>query len=187
MTIEPCEIAIGRRNFYNDVMRISPAKSILGFLLTIIFLNACSPNKTGNSNIVKTNSNQTANSNSEIVVQDDVENLAKIIKLPFTPEEATFSETNQNGKKLVAVLKFASADAASIVAAAEKYQSPAPSDIDAEMWFPPELIAKSQESGDEVLKGNKYAANDFLQAPYLNGKLTRISDTNYFVLELTAV
>jgi hypothetical protein len=34
------------------------------------------------------------------------------------------------------------------------------------------------------LKGAAYAANDFLQSPYNNGKLTRINDTNYFVLEL---
>ena len=115
-----------------------------------------------------------------------MENLAKIIKLPFAPEEATFTETGSKDKKLVAVLKFSAADAAVITANAEKYKPPVASDIDAEMWFPPELIAKSQESGDEVLKGNEYAANDFLQPPYINGKLTRIGDTNYFVLELTA-
>ncbi|MDQ3042529.1 MAG: hypothetical protein M3R11_09180, partial [Acidobacteriota bacterium] len=71
-----------------------------------------------------------------------------------------------------------------IVASAERYKTPAPADIDAEDWFPPELVAKSQESGDASLKGIGYAANDFLQPPYSNGRLTRINDTDYFVLEL---
>ena len=167
-------------------MRISQTKSILGFLLTIIFLNACSGDKNSNSNAAAPNANQSNAQNVETIVQDDVENLAKIVRLPFTPEEVTYSEVNQNDKKLVAVLKFSTADAAVIAANAEKYHSPAASDIDAEMWFPPELIAKSQETGDEVLKGIEYAANDFLQSPYKSGKLTRIADTNYFVLELTS-
>ncbi len=187
MTIGQREIAITRRNFYNDVMRIYPAKSILALWLTIIFLNACAVNKTENSNAAAPNSNQTTVSKGEIVVQDDVENLAKLIKLPFTPEEATFTETDSKDKKLVAVLKFTPANANAIIANAEKHKSPVAADIDAEMWFPPELIAKSQESGDEVLKGNEYAANDFFQSSYSNGKLTRINDTNYFVLELNTL
>ncbi len=186
MTIERREIANLRRSSYNDVMRISSAKSILGLLLTIIFFNACSL-KIANSNTLTPNSNRNAAVvTGETVVQDDLETLAKIIKMPFIPDEATFTETEQNGKKLVAVLKFSSADAAAIVAAAEKYQPPAAADIDAEMWFPPELVAKSQETGDEFLKGIAYAPNDFLQAPYVNGKLTRLNDTNYFILELTS-
>ena len=187
MTIERREIANLRRSSYNDVMRISPAKSILGLLLTIIFFNACSPNRNGNSNTLSPNSSRNAAVlTGETVVQDDLETLAKIIKLPFAPDEATFSETDQNGKKLVAVLKFSPADAAAIAAVAEKHQPPVVADIDAEMWFPPELIAKSQETGDEFLKGIAYAPNDFLQAPYINGKLTRLNDTNYFILDLTS-
>ncbi len=46
--------------------------------------------------------------------------------------------------------------------------------------------AQSELSGDETLKGNSYAANDFLQSPYEAGKLTRLEDSNYFILELSA-
>lgn len=180
-------------------MKISQTKSIFGFLLLALSLNACLGN---NANSVKNsaapNDNRTADSNAKVIVQDDVEELGKLVKLPLEPEEATFSEIDlntknvapqvpaPNDKKLVAVLKFSPENAARIVAQAGKYKSPAVSDVDAEMWFPPELVAKSQETGDDYLKGVEYAANDFLQTPYLHGKLTRLNDTNYFVLELSS-
>ncbi len=155
----------------------------------MVFSNACSGNKTDNVNSSASNNRQTANSISEIVAQDDVEELAKIIKLPAAPSEATYSEINPNSgamssKKLVVILKFSTADANQIAANAERFNPPAPADVDAENWFPPELVAKSQETGDASLKGVEYAANDFLQPPYASGRLTRINDTDYFVLEL---
>ena len=179
-------------------MKISQTKSIFALFIIAILLGACAGNQTGNDNSAASNANQTANSSVEIVAQDNIEDLDKIIKLPAVPLEATFSEINlntkntapqvpaPNEKKLIAVLRFSPEDAAKIVADAEKYKPPAPSDIDAETWFPPELIAKSQETGDEYLKGVEYAANDFVRPPYLNGKLTRLNNTDYFVLELTS-
>lgn len=159
-------------------------------------LNACSGNKPTNENSSAPNSNQTANVKVGIVTQDNIEELGKIVKLPVEPEETTYSEFDAagkninantdapNGKKIVAVLKFSEKDAAQIVAQAEKYGAPAPLDVEAESWFPPELVAKSQETGDEVLKGVSYSAQDFVQPPYQKGRLTRINDTNYFVLEM---
>ncbi len=169
-------------------MEISRTKFI-SFLLTLVFFNACSGDNTASVNSSAPNGNQTANSISEIVAHDDVEELGKIIKLPAAPDEATYSEIKLNGGepnnvKLVVILKFSTADANRIAAGAERYKPPAPADVDAEDWFPPELVAKSQESGDAVLKGVEYAANDFLQPPYASGRLTRINDTDYFVLEL---
>ncbi len=187
------EIAILRQTFYNYKMKLHRAKLFFGLALIGIFLNGCV--KTEKTNI---NSNASNNSNSavSITVKDDIEELGKFIKLPLTPEEATYNEldlddvnstpvaSKPNEKKLVAVLKFSDENADQIVANAEKYTPAAPADIDAESWFPPELIAKSQETGDSALKGVEYAANDFLQTPFVNGKLTRLNDTNYFVLEL---
>ncbi len=169
-------------------MKVFPTKSIF-FLLTITLFNACSGNNAANVNSLAPNSNQTANSISEIVAHDDVEELGKIIKLPVAPDEATYSEIKPNSgepssAKLIVILKFSTRDANQIVASAEGYKPPAPADVDAEDWFPPELIAKSQETGDASLKGVEYAANDFLQSPYARGRLTRINDTDYFVLEL---
>ncbi|MET0751942.1 MAG: hypothetical protein ABWZ66_01150, partial [Pyrinomonadaceae bacterium] len=126
-----------------------------------------------------------ADSNANLT-QDNTEDLGRIVSLPYVPEEATWRETgSQNTKKLIAVLKFSASDAQAIVAQAEKYKPAEPAGLEAENWFPPELIAKSQESGDESLKGNAYAANDFISRDYKDAKLTRINETNYFVLEMT--
>ncbi|MBA2495293.1 MAG: hypothetical protein H0V31_11430 [Acidobacteria bacterium] len=176
-------------------MRISPTKLCCVFILSIFLFNGCGKNE--NSNINQP-INQTANNDNANIPKDDVEELERIIKLPFHPEEATWRETDletkgsdnrvpaANGKKLTVVLKFSAEDANKIIEQAEKYKPAAASDVDAEDWFPAELIAQSQLSGDENLKGKSFVANDFLQPPYVNGKITRISNTDYFVLELTS-
>lgn len=183
-------------------MRISRAKIIFIFLSAVFILNACSENDSVNNNSANANSNRAnvsvkTNSNTEIVPQDNVEDLAKIIKLNVLPEESVYIETNLNTKndapnvpapsekKLFAVMKFTPENTAQIVAQAEKHKPAEPSDVDAESWFPAELVAQSQLTGDEFLKGVTYAANDFLQTPYSKGKLTRINSTDYFILELT--
>jgi hypothetical protein len=179
-------------------MKTSQIKLFFALFIIAVLLGACAENQTGNGNFAASNAGQTADSNVEIVAQDNIEDLDRIIKLPAVPLEATYSEINLNGKnsapqfpapnekRFVAVLRFSTEDAAGIVASAEKYKPPVPSDVDAETWFPPELIAKSQETGDEYLKGVEYAANDFIQPPYRGGKLTRLNNTDYFVLELTS-
>jgi len=173
-------------------MMVSQAKLFFLSLSAILLLNACSRNETANvnSSALNFNSNTAA-----IIPRDDVEELGKIIKLPYAPEEATFYEFDlsadansrpsvPNAKRLVVVLQFSAAIANSVVADAGRRAAPAPLDVDAENWFPPELVAKSGEAGDETLKGVSYPATDFVQPPYTGGRLTRINDTNYFVLEM---
>lgn len=158
-----------------------------GFFLLLCSFSGCREYDSGNDNSnAARNANQIVVPTPEVAARDDVDELGKTIKLSFAPEEAVYTETDPNNqnRRLVAVLKFAPADANAISTNAGKYKPSVAVDIDAETWFPPELIAKSGESGDEALKGTEYAANDFLQPPYSNGKLTRINDTNYFVLEL---
>lgn len=176
-------VAIGRRNFYNGGMRFFCAKFVL-VLIPLIFFSACAEDETANQNANAANANSSNSTPVNIVAKDDIGELGKIITLPAAPEEATYYEFDSSGKKLVAVLLFNEANAAQIVAAAQKFKPFAPADIDPEVWFPPELIAKSQETGDTSLKGVEYAADDFLRTPYNKGRLVRINDTNYFVLEL---
>ena len=175
-------------------MKISPAVSFALFIFGLVLLNACSERDTGaNSAPAAVN---TSNSNST-VSGDDVQQLGKIINLPFEPGESTvWRESNLaqdfgngtpsvNGKKLVAVLIFESDQTDEITKRAEGFKNSVPAEIDAENWFPEELVAQSQVSGAGTLKGNSYAANDFMKAPFIDGKLIRVIDTNYFVLELT--
>ena len=180
-------------------MKISHSRLAIGLFGIIFLFNSCARNETANSNSIGSNANQIAGSANVSVPRDDVEELGKIIKLPIAPEEATYNENSLNDKnseprvspapnekKIVAVLRFSPENANQIAASAEKHKSPAPADVEAENWFPPELIAQSQISGDEVLKGISYAADDFYQPPFNNGRLTRINNTNYFVLEMTS-
>jgi hypothetical protein len=174
----------------------STPKIFIALLIAAIF-TGCGSNNTTNSNAANQNANS-ANSNSAASIKDDVDELELTIKLPFRPEEAVWREdvlgkTGDNrvppaptDKKLIAVLRFLKDDADKITAQAEKYKPAAPETLNSENWFPAELVAQSQTSGDETLKGNSYAANDFLNPPYSDGKLTRIDGTDYFVLELFA-
>ena len=173
--------------------------AVLVFVL--LFSSACknSDSTLREVNSSTKNSNQIAITNSENAnsVKDDIDELGKIIKLPLVPEDANYWEENltesnvgnqnsaQKRKKLVAVLKFSPENAAQLVSHIEKIKPPIDAVIDSESQFPAELIAQSQLSGDETLKGKSYAADDFAQTPYNKGKITRIENTDYFVLELT--
>lgn len=165
-------------------MKIFRKKIITVFVFNLFLLNGCSKIETGNPNVNQTaQANQASNGNLS-AAKDDLEELGKIINLPVMPEEAMWRD---EAKKITAVIRFAPADAENIAGQAAAYKpAGVAADIDAESWFPAELIAQSQLSGDETLKGTAFAANDFLREPYNQGKITRIDNTNYFVLELTA-
>jgi hypothetical protein len=164
-------------------MKFFQAKLIFLSLACIFSLSACA-GKDANQNSNGANQNSSVETNAN-VVKDDTEEFGKVVNLTILPEEVSWRETNaKESKKLIAVLRFSAADAQTIVQQAEKYKPAIASVVDAEDWFPPELIAKSQQTGDETLKGAQYAADDFYSEAYKSGKLTRISDTNFFVLEL---
>jgi hypothetical protein len=172
-------------------MKSAPLKSIICLLTCIIFLSACVGGGNVNSNNSSDNSVQSKNDNNNAnIAKDDVVELANLINSPFEFDESSVwrevkvNESSGN-KKLIAVLKFKPEDAVEIVKRADGYKPSVPAELEAESWFPPELVAQSGNSGDEMLKGNSYAANDFVKTPYIGGKLTRIANTDYFVLELT--
>ena len=176
-------------------MKILSAEIIFALAAAIIFFSSCGGIKESSNNISASNAAQ--NTSQTSLVQDDVGELGKIINLPFEPEEVVWQDNNltvdggnqvsaSNEKRFVAVLKFNSEDSNRIITQAEKYEPAKFSVIDAENWFPVELIAQSQLSGDETLKGNSYAADDFFRDPFNKGKFTRIADTNFFVIELTS-
>ena len=165
-------------------MKIFQMRVFFIFIAVIFLLSACVGKESANQNAnLAENNKKNANLNPP---KDDIEEFAKIVNLSLTPEEVTWRETDaQNSKKLIAVLKFSAQDTQTIVSQAEKHKPAVPAELDAETWFPPELIAKSQESGDETLKGSEFAANDFFLNDYKNGRVVRINDSNFFVLELS--
>jgi len=176
-------------------MKAATTILISAFIVLVESFSACTSNPANNVNA--DSSNQTANLNENAnLTKDNTENLKVIIKIPFEPEETVWREDAMNernaenrdfsatDKKLTAVLRFSAEDADKIVAQAETYRQPSPTEIGTEDWFPAELIAQSELSGNETLKGIGYAATDFSQPPFVDGRLTRIENSNYFVLEL---
>jgi hypothetical protein len=154
---------------------------ILALFLAVSISVGCG--SAANSNAVNAAANESAK-NGE-TANTNLEELRPLIALPFEPEDAVW-RGGTDEKKLIAVLRFGTADADKLVEEAKKIKPPTAAKIGSELWFPAELIAQADNSGDDTLNGTTYAANAFFQPPFTDGKLTRIQGTDYFVLELTA-
>jgi hypothetical protein len=164
------------------IMNFTKTAVILALSSAVLISAGCG-GAASNSNAANAAANESAtNAN---VAKTNVEELGLLINMPYETEEAVW-RGGQDQKKLVAVLRFSSEDANKLVEQAKKAKPPVSEKVESESWFPAELIAQSDMSGDDTLKGTTYAADQFFQPPYNEGKLTRIEGTDYFVLELTA-
>lgn len=172
-------------------MRIFETVFILALFLSGQILTGCS-STTGNqssANSPTTAGSQIAAANSN-TTKDDIEELGMLVNLPFEPEETVWKESpagkDSANRKLIAVLRYSDANAEKLTAQLAKLKPPTAETLSTEEWFPAELIAQGEMSGEGTITGKTYAADDFYTAPYSNGKITRIDTTNYFVLQLSA-
>ena len=156
---------------------------IVGFLLCSAVLSSCGgpgtnskPSSTAAVNASAENSNAS---------KTNVEELSLLINVLFEPEDIVWKEDKAH-KALIAVLRFSADDANKLVADAAVRRAPQPVTLNSSSWFPAELIAQSDMSGDESLHGMAYAADAFYQDPFTSGRLVRIDGTDYFVLELSS-
>ena len=163
---------------------MAAVKFIANFSIVLItaLLVACGGpvNNSANSPLAPNQVRENSNS-----ARSNVEELRLIATIPYEAEDVVWKE-DQTRKKLVAVLRFSSADSSKVVAEAERLKPPEAASVSSETWFPPELIAQSEMSGDDILMGNAYAAHQFFLDQYLAGRIIRIENTDYFVLELSA-
>jgi hypothetical protein len=157
-------------------------------ILALIALAGMSPACGGGSgNIVNSGPPSVvsgANDNKN-AARTNVEELGMIVNVPYEAEDIVWKES-PNNKRVVAVLRFSPQDSNKVVTEAEAFGRPENATVAPETWFPDELIAQSDMSGDSALKGLAYPANRFFQEPYANGKLIRIEGSDYFILDLTA-
>jgi hypothetical protein len=179
-------------------MKTASTITLLSFLCLVQLFAACASNTAENANAGLPEQAVNQSSENSNKIGDTVESLKTIIPLPFEPEETVWREESVkvsnaenkpvpvNNKKLTAVLRFTAEDADKMASQAETHKPPTHAQIQTEDWFPAELIAQSELSGDETLKGMYYAANDFMQPPYTEGQIIRIENSNYFILELSA-
>lgn len=153
------------------------------FLSSGTFLGCGDANN--NANISSVGLNPTLeNANS---AKTNVEEIKLLINVPFQLEDEDIVwKASADKKKLHAVMRFSTDDANRLVNEAAAYKDPEIVTLSSESWFPSELIAQGEMSGDDSLKGLSYAANSFFQDPYTSGRLVRIEETDYFVLEMSA-
>jgi hypothetical protein len=114
---------------------------------------------------------------------DDSDDLAEFISLPFIPEDVTWQQIEvQGGKKIFAVIRFETKDTPLVLAQSQAGEK---AELAAERWFPQELTAQSDISGDQVLHGTIYATNVFYKNPFNKGRVVKLDGSDYFIVELT--
>jgi ABC-type Fe3+-hydroxamate transport system substrate-binding protein len=156
---------------------------ILALLLSAtVFIAACGGPSPANSNTAANSNSPQTNSNA---ARTNVEELGMLVNVPYESEEV-FWKDDASHKRIVAVLRFPQGESNRLIADAEKIRPAQNVSVNTESWFPQELIAQSEMTGDDTLNGKSYSANAFYQDAFNDGRIIRINDTDYFVLELNA-
>lgn len=149
----------------------------LAFFMSIGLLVACGDGDS-NSNTAYRPTAPNARQNEP---RTNAEELGMLIKMPYETEDIVWKEF-PNSNRIVAAIRFTTANANKIVA--ESGGTPEGATVPVEPWFPDELIAQSEMSGDRSLKGTAFPATIFYQEPYTVGKVTRIEGTDYFIVDM---
>ena len=172
-------------------MRISPIAISLTIFLALACLSGCTGKNAANSNSAAGDSNSSASAAD--APKDNSEEFEQMVHLPLPAEDVVWKETAPDPstspdttltKRLIAVLLFTRENAAKLSEDLGRSHPPIGESLDPDSWYPAELIAQSNVRGDGKLSGQSYAADEFLQPPYTQGKITRIENTDYFILEL---
>jgi hypothetical protein len=163
-------------------MRFSTS-AVLVILLALEILASCSsPN--GNNNVANAAAANASNAAAS-GPQDNIEELGMLVRLPFVPEEVVWEE-KPGQKKLTAVLRFSPENATKMATEVAK-NGPATADtLTVESWYPNELIAQGELTGESTVKGQSYPAEPFLNPPYTKGKITRVENTDYYILQISS-
>jgi hypothetical protein len=155
---------------------------ILALFLSLSLLSGCSGD-TGNANT--TNARNTVASRNANAARTNVEELSLLVNVPYEADDIVWKQDAEK-RNIIAVFRFSPEEAERAAADAGRAGQGQPVTISAESWFPEELIAQSEVSGDNTLKGTAYPATSFFQDPFNSGRITRIEGVDYFILELSA-
>jgi hypothetical protein len=147
-------------------------------------MQACGGDKQ-NANSQKATNSPSPRAEKSNKTKTNVEELGMLVNIPYEAEDSVWQEDAAQ-KEITAVLRFTPPDCEKIVADAVKYGAAEKVTIQSESWFPDELIAQGRLSGDDTLKGTSYPANAFFQDDFVDGRLIRIDETSYFVLEVSS-
>jgi hypothetical protein len=162
-------------------MRFSTPALLLILLASQILPSCSSPS--GNNNIANTAAN--SSNTAQVGPKDNIEEFGLLVRLPFEAEEVTWQEKPEQ-KKLTAVIRFSPENAAKMAAEVAKNGQPTDDTLTVESWYPNELIAQGELTGESMVKGKSYPAETFLNPPYTKGKITHVENTDYFILQISS-
>ena len=163
-----------------------PTAICLSVLTLLLFCSCGSAPATNGDQQNAANTNGANISNAQTATNDDVEELRSSMQIPFEPEEAVWRiVSDKNGRKqLTAVLRLKPEDFKTLSAKASAAGPGRQIQASVEQWFPAELRAMSETTGEMTVPATSYPANEFFQAPFNSGTVTLINDTDYVIVEL---
>ncbi len=163
-------------------MKLPGGGIILAFFLPVLFLSGCGESSNNANTPSEGNTVGLATPNA---AKSNIEELSLIVNFPYETEDIVWKQ-DADRQTIIAVIRLTSEAADRAVADAGKFGGGQNVALPVETWFPDELIAQAEVSGDNTLKGAAYPANAFFLEPYNNGRLTRIEGVDYFILEMSA-
>ena len=158
--------------------------AVLLLLLAPLILTNCS-SPAANANNAAEPAVPNSSSTSKVLPKDNVEEFGILVRLPYVPEEVAWEEQAEE-RRLTAVIRFSPEDAPKMSAELGKLGSGTPETLTVETWYPAELIAQGELSGESSIQARSYPADSFLNPPYTKGKIARVENTDYFILQISA-
>lgn len=165
---------------------------ILALIASIYALGGCAGSPApGVANNAASNANQ-QNSNRAVEpgmegAKDNAEELGTLVKMPYEPEDLAWKEfSTPQGRRVLAVFQLTDEDSKKLIDAASKARPGTPASIASEKWFPKELVTQNEIAGESGIQATSYAADEFLGPPFSEGTVSRVDNTNFFVLEAFA-
>jgi hypothetical protein len=131
------------------------------------------------------NSNAGNELNASKSPNDNIEDLRTNINVPFEPDEVSWRllSNKQNGGGLIAVFRMAPSDAAAYASKVGPSGTKS-AEVTVEEWFPAELKAMADTTGQSTISGTALPANEFVRDPFTEGIVYVIPESNYLVVEL---
>lgn len=164
-------------------MARSKYAAILALFMCAGLVAACAADGSSSNSSTPAGSASNPNTENFNAIHTNPEELGVLIKVPFDTEDIVWKEYPTQ-KRILAVIRFSTANANRI--APDTGGTPEDAEVAVESWFPDELIAQSEMSGDRALRGTAFPATAFYQEPYTTGKAIRVAGTDYFVVDLAA-
>ena len=152
-------------------------------LILLLLLSSCSAPAGNSSSANSDQGNRVASIPKK--ANDKPEELGMLINFTLEPEDIVWQQS-ESPKKIVAVFRLDPEDMKKLADQLAAKGEGAARSVNVEDWFPPELIAGGETTGGSSVDGTAFPADDFYQSPFTQGTITRINDTEFFVLELSA-